>query len=192
MEPAGVTLSAPERPIAVLDADVLYPPILRDTMVSMAYRGLFDARWSDEVFAEVERNLISKANLTAATARARIEQLNRLLPDALVKGYASHLEGLTNHPKDRHLVAAAIKRQATFIVTRNLKDFRPLPPGITALHPDTFMCSLVVPENIEVLLDCFHDVGDRWPEPPTIEHVLGRLDQFAPRFVAMLSEAPED
>lgn len=44
--------------IAVLDANVLYPPLLRDVLVGLATANLYEALWSDEILAEVERNLL--------------------------------------------------------------------------------------------------------------------------------------
>ena len=46
-------------------------------------------------------------------------------PEAMVSDF-EHLEAsLQNDPKDRHVLAAAIKAQASTIVTFNLKDFQP-------------------------------------------------------------------
>ena len=41
----------------VLDANVLIPNALRDTLLRAAEAGWYDAYWSDETLAEVERNL---------------------------------------------------------------------------------------------------------------------------------------
>ena len=50
---------------------------------------------------------------------------------------------MKNDPKDRHVVAAAVKAGAQVIVTSNLKDFYDLPSGIEAQSPDEFLCNLV-------------------------------------------------
>ena len=46
-------------PVAVLDACVLYPLPLRDTLLSVAEAGLYEARWSERILDEVERNLVA-------------------------------------------------------------------------------------------------------------------------------------
>lgn len=44
---------------AVLDADVLYPPPLRDTLLSAAFEGCFQPLWSAEILDEAIRNLLA-------------------------------------------------------------------------------------------------------------------------------------
>src|SRR3546814_11157179 len=57
--------------------------------------------------------------------------------------FRSLIPRMRNHPKDRHVVACAAAGAAAYIVTGNLKDFRQLPDGIEAIHPDTFLCRLL-------------------------------------------------
>lgn len=52
---------------------------------------------------------------------------------------------MTNDPKDRHVIAAAVKSDAKLIVTYNAKDFPPsslAPWGIERQGPSTFLMSL--------------------------------------------------
>ena len=42
---------------AVLDASVLYPQLLRDTLLSLAVAGFYNARWSATIHGEWTRNL---------------------------------------------------------------------------------------------------------------------------------------
>ncbi len=63
-------------------------------------------------------------------------------PEAWVEGYKTLEGGLTNDPKDRHVLAAAIKSGAQTIVTFNLKDFQSKsvdPFDIEVIHPDHFL-----------------------------------------------------
>lgn len=50
-----------------------------------------------------------------------------------------------NHPKDRHVLAAAVAAGADLIITCNLRDFRPedcRQYGIEAVHPDAFLLGI--------------------------------------------------
>lgn len=83
-----------------------------------------------------------------------VEQLNRTsdlmdsaIPDGLVEGYQDLIEGLQLPDKDdRHVLAAAIRCNASVIVTFNQKDF-PADAlrtfGIEAQHPDVFIGDLL-------------------------------------------------
>ncbi|WP_206069184.1 PIN domain-containing protein [Kocuria sp. KD4] len=42
---------------------------------------------------------------------------------ALVENYESLVPAMTNDPKDRHVLAAAVRSRAELIVTSNQKDF---------------------------------------------------------------------
>lgn len=68
------------------------------------------------------------------------------IPDACVSGYEALIQGLTlPDADDRHVLAAAIRCNASVIVTFNQKDFprRALKPyGIEAQHPDEFVDNL--------------------------------------------------
>ncbi|MEH2395247.1 MAG: hypothetical protein V7K21_27550 [Nostoc sp.] len=52
---------------------------------------------------------------------------------------------MTNHPGDRHVLAAAVTAKADIIVTSNLKHFQAKDLAgweIEAQHPDTFLTHL--------------------------------------------------
>ena len=50
--------------------------------------------------------------------------MDRHFPDALVVDFERFIDGISlPDPRDRHVLAAAIKGQADVIVTQNLKDF---------------------------------------------------------------------
>ncbi len=54
---------------AVLDASVLYPLPLRDTLLRIAETELYDAHWSQRILDEVVRNLIADGRATETQAR---------------------------------------------------------------------------------------------------------------------------
>jgi predicted nucleic acid-binding protein len=72
--------------------------------------------------------------------------MDAAVPDALVTDYDSLVEGLDLPDEDdRHVLAAAIKCNASVIVTFNLKDFPKAVLGvfdIEPLHPDDFIAEL--------------------------------------------------
>ncbi len=60
----------------VLDANVLYPFSLRDTLLRLAERELYLLAWSERILDEVGRNLIENGRTDAATA-ARLQAAMR-------------------------------------------------------------------------------------------------------------------
>ena len=133
---------------AFYDANVLYPAELRNLLMHLALSGLFRAKWSADVHEEWISNLLLKRrDLT----RQQLERTRMLMDkhafDALVTGYEDLIPDLElPDPKDRHVLAAAIRGQAKVIVTMNLRDFPPdvlAPFGIEAQHPDHFVLRLL-------------------------------------------------
>ncbi|APC15290.1 PIN domain-containing protein [Pseudomonas frederiksbergensis] len=131
----------------VYDACVLYPAPLRDFLMWLALSGRFRARWTLEIHNEWKRNLLkNRPDLTPEQLDRTSDLMNRAIPDACVTGYENLIEGLSlPDVNDRHVLAAAIRCNASVIVTFNQKDFptRKLDPfGIEAQHPDEFIDNL--------------------------------------------------
>src|SRR5436190_17394778 len=116
--------------IAVLDADVLFPMILRDTLLRAASTGCFRPHWSARILGEVVRNLIDDYGMDATKAAALRALIEEAFPDANVENWERLEPGMRNHPKDRHITAAAASIGAGIIVTSNIRDFTDLPVGI--------------------------------------------------------------
>jgi hypothetical protein len=89
-------------------------------------------------------------------------------PDARVTGYEQLIGSMTNHPKDRHVLAAAVAGRAAVLVTENLKDF---PPGsvahleITVAGQDDFLLGLLelYPDSV---LDALRRQASRYRREP--------------------------
>lgn len=132
---------------AVYDACVLYPAPLRDFLMRLALSGRFRARWSEQIHEEWKRNLLSnRCDLTREQLDRTSALMDLAIPDGLVTEYEVLIDGLPlPDPDDRHVLAAAIRCNASVIVTFNEKDF-PLqalaPFGIEAQHPDEFVENL--------------------------------------------------
>jgi hypothetical protein len=58
---------------------------------------------------EVSRTLVNQWGLEPAKARRREEELRRHFPEAWVEGYKPLIDAMTNHPKDRHVLAVAVR-----------------------------------------------------------------------------------
>ena len=52
-----------------------------------------------------------------------IGAMRRVFPDASIDGYEQLIDGMDNHPKDRHVAAAAVHVGAAAVVTYNVRDF---------------------------------------------------------------------
>ena len=111
--------------IVVLDACVLYPPSLRDLLLTLAALDAFDVRWSDEILDEVTRNVVADhPDIDAARfVEHTIGAMRRAFPAALARASAELIQTLDNDPKDRHVAAIALSASADAIVTRNVADF---------------------------------------------------------------------
>ncbi|WP_347911242.1 PIN domain-containing protein [Pseudomonas grandcourensis] len=132
---------------AVYDACVLYPAPLRDFLMWLALSGRFRARWSVEIHDEWKRNLLkNRPDLTTEQLDRTSGLMDLAIPDACVCGYEELVGGLSlPDVDDRHVLAAAIRCNASVIVTFNHKDFPATalaPYGIEAQHPDEFVDNL--------------------------------------------------
>ena len=129
--------------LAILDACVLVPAGLRDTLLRLAETPrLYVPKWSNEILGEVEQTLKNKLGKTDEQIAHLIGELKAAFPEAWICG-SQYLEpALANHEKDRHVLAAAIRCSAQTIVTFNLKHFPSealKPYDIEAIHPDEFL-----------------------------------------------------
>ena len=111
--------------IAVLDANVLFPQNLRDTLVSIAFEDAFGARWTNQIHDEWTRNVLKKfPSAIAANIQRTRRLMDEQLPGSLIENY-EHLIPTVQLPDadDSHVLAAAIQGGAQTIVTFNLSDF---------------------------------------------------------------------
>jgi predicted nucleic acid-binding protein len=172
---------------AFLDTCVLYPAYLCDTLLRLAEASAYRPLWSADVLAELRRNL-NERGISPERIDRRLAQMTRSFPDALVAGYDSLTDGMTNHPKDRHVLAAAVRANAEVVVTFNLKDFpEPAlkPYDVEAIHPDEFLLDqldLYPGLTIDVLR---HQAAAYRRVPNTVPDILVLLERAGvPRFAA--------
>jgi predicted nucleic acid-binding protein len=168
----------------VLDANVLFPFTLRDTLLRAAAEGLFQIYWSAVILDEAVRNLVASTTITKEQGVRLRAAMEKAFPEAEVTGYDPLIAGMQNDPKDRHVVAAAVKAGAQVIVTFNLRDFDALPDGIEAQSPDEFLSNLfdLDPAGIVELL---HDQAAALKKPVhTFAEVVSALAKMVPEFAA--------
>jgi len=110
--------------IAVLDACVLAPMPVADTLLRLAEEPAFyTPRWSGGILEELQRTLLDKFGYTATQVERRINAMRTAFPDATVEGYEDLISAMKNDPKDRHVLAAAVRCGANAIVSGNTKHF---------------------------------------------------------------------
>jgi predicted nucleic acid-binding protein len=168
----------------VLDACVLIPAALRDTLLRLAEPPrLYVPRWSEEILAETLRNLERRIGLSEARTAYLAGQLRKHFADSWVSGYELLVGQMGNHPKDRHVLTAAVKCGARVIVTYNKRDFPAAatdPWRIGAQGPSAFLKNLYE-RNPSVVIDKLHaqsrNLGRGLPEQ------LAVLRKAAPAFV---------
>lgn len=132
---------------AVLDANVLFPTILREILIDLARAGLYTPLWSPRILAEWRHAAARLGTDQDAVAGAEIALLRNRFPAAEVPDDGHRAIDLHfPDPADRHVVEAALAGQATLIVTANLRDFPQrlmAGLGLRALHPDAFLLDLL-------------------------------------------------
>jgi len=145
-------------PRVVLDACVLIPQYLRDTLLSIAWQGLYSPYWSKLILEETTRNLINRYDITSIKALNLVETMKAAFPEAMVEVPSGLIELMTNDLKDRHVLATAVMAKANLILTNNITDFSLSALeiwGIKAQSPDTFLSNLFdeYPEEIKFSLN---------------------------------------
>lgn len=130
---------------ALLDACVLFPMYLRDTLLSTAEAGLYVPYWSQKILDEAMSNLVLRGKISVEKAKNLEEIIKAAFPEAMVEIPLDIEKAMTNHPKDRHVLAAAVMAKADIIVTSNITDFNAealTPWNIKAQLPDDLLCNL--------------------------------------------------
>lgn len=167
----------------VLDANVLFPFSLRDTLLRAADAGYYQLYWSGEILEEARRNLVGREVISDAQAERLFSTMRGAFPEATVTDYESLIDGMPNHEKDRHVLAAAVKAGAQLIVTFNTKDFRPLPDGIEVQTPGAFLADILDLDPVGVIELLRRQAWALKRPPKTFDQLLDGLAKSVPRFV---------
>jgi hypothetical protein len=101
-------LAPGERLVAVLDTCVMAPMPLCDTLPRLAEEpALHTPKWSADILREL-RSTLQRMRYTPAQADRRIAAMSGAFEDVTVQDYEPLIEAMTNHPKDRHVLAAVV------------------------------------------------------------------------------------
>lgn len=175
---------------AVLDANVLYPFSLRDTLLRLAELELYAPLWSARILEETRAALL-EYGITPERAERLVEKMREAFEEAEVdEAEIARLEpAMTNDPGDRHVLACAVAADSELVVTFNLDHFPNEacePVGVEARHPDDFLLDLLdlAPEAVlATLQEQAADLNPPWP----LEELLAALERAGvPRLVARL------
>lgn len=184
----------------VLDANVLYPFSLRDTLLRLAERELYVLSWSERILDEVGRNLIEDGRTDEATAARLQAAMRSAFPEALIdaRAIAATEPVMTNDPGDRHVLATAVVAGAEGIVTFNARHFPAAALaqfGKQQIDPDDFLCTLLDIDGPSVADTIVEQAADLRRPPLSAAQLLdllqlGRVGRFAGRMRETLELPP--
>jgi len=164
--------------IAVLDANVLVPIELADLLLQVAYTEAYLPVWSDQILDEAIRNVPGHIQ-----PEKQFDAIRTAFDDALVNPPPSLIAGMTNHSKDRHVLACAVAAGADLIVTWNLTDFKPEAcslHGVEAITPDELLRRLVN-DRAHLVAEALAAISARRSNPPmTVAEIIHRLSRANP------------
>ncbi|MBW7921676.1 MAG: PIN domain-containing protein [Rubellimicrobium sp.] len=160
----------------LVDANVLFPTVLRGLVTGCAARGLVVPFWSARILEEWARAAGRDSPAADAQARGEIALLRARFPQAEVvvpEGAAARL--WLPDQADVHVLAAAIAAGCGVILTQNTKDFprRVLAShGITRLSADELLLSLPRDEVAAVAQDELAKLREASGEDWTLRQML--------------------
>lgn len=176
----------------LLDANVLYPTVLREILLAVAGRGAFTPLWSPRILEEWALAARRLEPAGEAIARGEIARLTAKWPKASVTPREGDLARLwLPDPADVHVLAAAIAGHADLIVTMNARDFPRnvlAEEGISRADPDTFLLGLfkAQPGLVRDAADAVHAEAERLSGQPLDQRLLlkrARLPRLAKAFL---------
>ena len=132
--------TAPRKPRVFVDADVLFAGAASPSehgaslvILRMAEITLIEAVASQQVVVEAERNLAEKLPGTLPAFRLIVSRCLRVVPDPAAIDLLPHT-GLAD-PLDLPILTAALREGCPWLVTFNVRHFRPGHPDVAVLRP---------------------------------------------------------
>lgn len=175
---------------ACLDACVLVPVGLCDSLLSLAATGIYRPVWSDRILDEV---LANAKRVPRVAIERRISEMNAAFADALITDWQRMLAVVPQevHEKDRHVVAAALRARADVIVTANLSDF---PAGeleslnLLVQDPDDFLVTQFEVDPALAAKGVRHQLARLKYPPRTADEHIDSIRATLPRYADVLSK----
>jgi len=167
---------------AILDANVLYPAPLRDYLLHLAGVEMYKPKWTKKIQEELIKNLLLNIkDLKRENLEKTRDAMDSAFPDSNITNYEKIVNSISLPDiNDRHILAAAIRINADFIVTFNLKDF----PAdhlqsydIEVQHPDEFITNLIHLDKSKSLQALRNQVKSLKNPPKSIGDVLQTLEK---------------
>jgi predicted nucleic acid-binding protein len=173
---------------AVLDACVLVPITLADTLLRVAERELYRPLWSERILGEaIDAVCEIHPEIGPESIAKRFAAMSETFEDARVEGWEALESGIVLADlDDRHVVAAAIRGRADAIITANIRDY--MGGGLDAIsievvHPDDFLLNQLDLAPRTVLDVLREQAGHTRNPPPTPVDLIARLARAgAPKF----------
>jgi len=153
-----------------LDACVLFPLAMVDSLMSLAEAGLYAAKWSTRIEEEWIRALETKRPDLKGRLGTRRDAMREAVPDWEVPetAWRAVVGGVQlPDPDDAHVLAAAIAAHADCIVTVNLRHFPDAVVeayGIEAVDPDRFIINQWDLDQLAAVA-AFKRMRARWKKP---------------------------
>lgn len=186
---------------ALLDACVIFPYSLCDTLLRTVEMELYQVYFSERILDEAIRNRIKSGRMNQVSADDFRAALMTAFPEALVEEAPAELEAkMENEPKDRHVLASAVYAKVDVIITSNLKDF-PVsslaPWNMEVMNPDDFLNHLCDENGDDVLRDIicrqaasykksFDKTRPNKKPPVTFLELLSVFEKEQPKFASRM------
>lgn len=139
----------------LLDANVLYPTVMREVILGVAETGVFMPLWSPRILEEWARAAARLGPDAELQARSEIARLRVDWPSSSV---LHHLEAEARlwlpDPADVHVLAAAIAGSADGLMTLNAKDFPKnilSEEGLYRIDPDSYLARCLLDERDRIV-----------------------------------------
>lgn len=132
------------KPRVFVDADVIFAGAAAPSeqgaslvVLRLAEITLIDAVTSQQAIVEAERNLDAKLPAVLPAFRLIVSRCLQVVPDPAAADLES-CHGLAD-PKDLPLLAAALRERCAYLVTFNVRHYRPGHPDLVVLRPGDFI-----------------------------------------------------
>ena len=142
--PAPPHQTGQRKPRVFLDADVLFAGSAAPSehgaslvLLRMAEITLLEAITCRQVIAETERNLTARLPLALPAFRMIVARCLQVIPDPL-PAELKPFTGLAD-PTDLPILAAAVQSGCPWLVSFNLRHYRPGHPSVSVLPPGDFL-----------------------------------------------------